>query len=127
MEHDPRFMINASGEASRGRRTEGIATYDRSVSDALTRALKERGLRLTAQRQLVLQAVRELGHATPDEFESQHRLDLERLAPDGRSCGSIQELDVDVVTQLADTLVDEQGFSLDMGHLALFGTCGGCR
>jgi Fur family ferric uptake transcriptional regulator len=44
-----------------------------------------------------------------------------------RNCGSIHELDVDVVTPLADALLDEQGFSLDMGHLALFGTCGGCR
>ena len=30
--------------------------------------LRERGLRLTPQRQLILEAVHELGHATPDEI-----------------------------------------------------------
>ena len=29
--------------------------------------LREKGLRLTPQRELVLQAVRQLGHATPEE------------------------------------------------------------
>lgn len=135
------------------------------MSDALTRALKERGLRLTAQRQLVLKAVRELGHATPDEVHAKvqdvasgvnittiyrtlelleelglvthahlshgaptfHAADDMHVHLVCRACGSIRELDVDVVTPLADTLLDEQGFSLDMGHLALFGTCGRCR
>jgi Fur family ferric uptake transcriptional regulator len=36
-------------------------------SDTLAQVLRERGLRLTAQRQLVLEAVYELGHATPDQ------------------------------------------------------------
>jgi Fur family ferric uptake transcriptional regulator len=34
----------------------------------LVEALRSRGLRLTAQRQLVLDAVRKLGHATPDDI-----------------------------------------------------------
>jgi Fur family transcriptional regulator, ferric uptake regulator len=34
----------------------------------LREQLRDRGLRLTPQRQLVLQAVRALGHATPDEL-----------------------------------------------------------
>jgi Fur family ferric uptake transcriptional regulator len=33
-----------------------------------TAQLRERGYRLTPQRQLVLEAVRELGHSTPDEI-----------------------------------------------------------
>jgi Fur family ferric uptake transcriptional regulator len=38
------------------------------VPDAsLADVLRSRGLRLTAQRQLVLEAVHELGHATPDQ------------------------------------------------------------
>jgi Fur family ferric uptake transcriptional regulator len=36
-------------------------------SDTLAQVLRERGLRLTAQRQLVLEAVYDLGHATPDQ------------------------------------------------------------
>jgi Fur family ferric uptake transcriptional regulator len=36
----------------------------------LAAVLRSRGLRLTAQRQLVLEAVYELGHATPDQVHS---------------------------------------------------------
>jgi Fur family ferric uptake transcriptional regulator len=45
--------------------------YDRSVSDvSLAEVLRARGLRLTAQRQLVLQAVRDLAHATPEQVHA---------------------------------------------------------
>ncbi len=37
---------------------------------SLAELLRSRGLRLTAQRQLVLQAVMELGHATPEQVHS---------------------------------------------------------
>jgi Fur family ferric uptake transcriptional regulator len=37
---------------------------------SLAEVLRARGLRLTAQRQLVLEAVYELGHATPDQVHS---------------------------------------------------------
>jgi Fur family ferric uptake transcriptional regulator len=37
------------------------------VSSSLAEVLRARGLRLTAQRQLVLEAVYALGHATPDQ------------------------------------------------------------
>jgi Fur family ferric uptake transcriptional regulator len=41
------------------------------VSDPhLTELLRERGLRLTPQRQLVLDAVRDLGHATPEQVHA---------------------------------------------------------
>jgi len=41
------------------------------VSDgSLAEALRSKGLRLTAQRQLVLDAVHELGHATPDQVHA---------------------------------------------------------
>jgi Fur family ferric uptake transcriptional regulator len=36
--------------------------------------LREKGLRLTPQRELVLQAVRELGHATPEEVAEKVRV-----------------------------------------------------
>ena len=35
--------------------------------------LRDKGLRLTPQRELVLQAVRELGHATPEEVAEKVR------------------------------------------------------
>ena len=37
---------------------------------SLAEVLRSRGLRLTAQRQLVLEAVHELGHATPDRVHA---------------------------------------------------------
>jgi Fur family transcriptional regulator, ferric uptake regulator len=40
------------------------------ASDSLAQVLRERGLRLTAQRQLVLEAVFDLGHATPDQVHA---------------------------------------------------------
>lgn len=44
---------------------------------ALRTTLHERGLRMTPQRQLVLDAVRELGHATPEQICTR----VQRLAP----------------------------------------------
>jgi Fur family ferric uptake transcriptional regulator len=45
-----------------------VTEYHRRVgSDTLAQVLRDRGLRLTAQRQLVLEAVLALGHATPDQ------------------------------------------------------------
>ena len=41
------------------------------VSPSLAAELKARGLRLTAQRQLVLEAVYALGHATPDQVHAE--------------------------------------------------------
>jgi Fur family transcriptional regulator, ferric uptake regulator len=44
-----------------------VANYARRVSaTSLADLLRERGLRLTPQRQLILEAVHELGHATPE-------------------------------------------------------------
>ena len=55
------------------------ATGSDSASPAATlrHTLHERGLRMTPQRQLVLDAVRELGHATPEQVCSQ----VQRAAP----------------------------------------------
>jgi len=40
------------------------------VSESLAETLRSRGLRLTAQRQLVLEAVHALGHATPEQVHT---------------------------------------------------------
>ncbi len=50
---------------------------DTLPSAALKRTLHKRGLRMTPQRQLVLDAVRELGHATPETVCAQ----VQRTAP----------------------------------------------
>ena len=46
---------------------EGGASGD---TDELTSALRARGLRVTSQREHILEAVRRLGHATPEEISS---------------------------------------------------------
>ena len=59
-------MPVAGSDGTRGRR-----------GTALRRTLHERGLRMTPQRQLVLDAVRDLGHATPEQVCAQ----VQRAAP----------------------------------------------
>src|SRR5262249_2792986 len=63
------------GEYARLRHAGSLADnrhYDRYVvSSSLAEHLRSRGLRLTAQRQLVLEAVYRLGHATPDQIHAE--------------------------------------------------------
>ena len=133
---------------------------------SLAEVLRARGLRLTAQRQLVLEAVHELGHATPDQVHARvaetaagvnittvYRT-LELLEELGlvthahlshgaptyhtvgeaqhvhlvcRRCGAVTEVSSRVLAQLAEKLHDEQDFSIDIAHVALFGECSNCR
>ncbi len=46
---------------------------ERMSGSSLAEALRSRGLRLTAQRQMVLDAVRTLGHATPEQIHAKVR------------------------------------------------------
>ncbi|MEN3309933.1 MAG: Fur family transcriptional regulator, ferric uptake regulator [Micromonosporaceae bacterium] len=140
-------------------------TIERVSDSSLAAVLRSRGLRLTAQRQLVLEAVYELGHATPDQVHAKvsataagvnittvYRT-LELLEELGlvthahlshgaptfhavggdqhvhlvcRSCGAVSEVSPDVLSELSATLGAEHGFRIDIGHVALFGLCGGC-
>jgi Fur family transcriptional regulator, ferric uptake regulator len=48
-----------------------VPHYARTVSESsLAEVLRSRGLRLTAQRQLILEAVHALGHATPEQVHT---------------------------------------------------------
>ena len=128
--------------------------------------LRARGYRLTPQRQLVLEAVGALGHATPEDIATQVRRTasgvnistvyrtLELLEELGlvqhthlghgaptysvttddhhvhlvcRGCGEVAEAEADVLGEAVRRLADERGFDLDVGHVALFGTCAACR
>jgi Fur family ferric uptake transcriptional regulator len=127
--------------------------------------LRARGYRLTPQRQLVLEAVGELGHATPEEIVAAVRRTatgvnistvyrtLELLEELGlvqhthlghgaptysvasddehvhlvcRDCGAVDEVDSAVVEDVVRRLSAERGFSVDVGHFAVFGRCKGC-
>ncbi len=132
---------------------------------SLAELLRSRGLRLTAQRQLILEAVLNLGHATPEQVHTAVReiaagvnittiyRTLELLERLGlvththlshgsptyhaageavhvhlvcRTCGAIDEIDPEQLRPLADRLVTERGFAVDIGHVALFGVCVRC-
>ena len=130
------------------------------------RTLRERGYRLTPQRELILAAVERLGHATPDEVLAEVRQHsaavnsstvyrtLEVLEELGlvrhahltdraptyhsvtdhehfhlvcRNCRKVISVGPDVVAPLAERLQKEQGFVIDVGHLAVFGQCLECE
>ncbi|MGZ6792857.1 MAG: Fur family transcriptional regulator [Mycobacteriales bacterium] len=127
--------------------------------------LRARGYRLTPQRQLVLQAVGEIGHATPEEIATAVRRTasgvnistvyrtLELLEELGlvrhthlghgaptysvvgdddhvhlvcRDCDAVEEAAPEVVASVVERLADERGFTVDVGHVALFGRCRAC-
>jgi len=44
-----------------------------------------------------------------------------------RSCGSVTEVTPDQLAPALQTIEAEQGFSVDVGHLAIFGLCRKCR
>lgn len=136
------------------------------MTDELASRLHSLGYRLTPQRQLVLQAVEKLGHATPDEIlaevqqhasavnvstiyrtlEVLEELGLVRHAHLSdraptyhsvsdhehfhlvcRNCHRVASVDPEVVAPLAGRLREEQGFVIDVGHLAIFGECVECE
>ncbi|HVE73624.1 MAG TPA: Fur family transcriptional regulator [Mycobacteriales bacterium] len=43
-----------------------------------------------------------------------------------RDCGTIEEAPLGVAAGLAGTLSTERGFTVDLGHLAVFGRCARC-
>ena len=141
------------------------ADYDRMVPETLADVLRSRGLRMTPQRQLVLDAVRQLRHATPEQVhQSVQRVagsvnittvyrTLELLEELGlvshthlshgaptyhaaeehqhihlvcRDCDRVEEVDLSVLQPLADQLARRHGFTMDIRHVALFGTCADC-
>jgi Fur family ferric uptake transcriptional regulator len=136
------------------------------MTDELASRLHSLGYRLTPQRQLVLQAVERLGHATPDEIlaEVQQHASavnvstiyrtLEVLEELGlvrhthlsdraptyhsvtdhvhfhlvcRNCHRVVSVDPEVLAPFASRLREEQGFVIDVGHLAIFGECVECE
>lgn len=125
--------------------------------------LREQGYRLTPQRELILEAVDRLGHATPDEVLAEVRTHstavnastvyrtLEMLEELGlvrhahlsdraptyhsmsehehfhlvcRNCHKVISVDPDVLAPVSERLVADHGFTIDVGHLTVFGTCG---
>ena len=127
--------------------------------------LRSRGYRLTPQRQLVLEAVGELGHGTPEEIATAvqqtatgvnistvyrtlelleevglvrhthlgHGAPTYSVATDDdhvhlvcRDCGAVAEASPVVLSGVVERLAQEHGFTVDVGHFAVFGRCRVC-
>ncbi len=147
-----------------GRTVPGEA-LEQALRSGLSAQLRAKGYRLTPQRQLVLQAVGELGHGTPDEIVTAVRRTasgvnistvyrtLELLEELGlvththlghgaptysvatdddhvhlvcRDCGDVSEAPPDVIARFVRELAATSGFSVDVGHFAVFGRCATC-
>ena len=134
-------------------------------SDDLRAKLRGSGYRLTPQRELILDAVDTLGHATPDEVLAEVRKSssalnistvyrtLEVLEQLGlvrhahlsdrsptyhsirdhehfhlvcRNCHKVISVDPHVLTPVTDRLATDHAFTVDIGHLTVFGHCADC-
>ena len=121
---------------------------------------------MTPQRQLVLDSVRTLQHATPEEICAEVRRTapgvnittvyrtLELLESLGliththlnhgapayhaaggdehlhlvcRDCGQVNEAPPTLIDTLVRDLAEQRGFTVDVGHVAIFGVCAQCR
>ena len=146
-------------------RGASVSAPGAAADPSLHAALRAKGYRLTPQRQLVLEAVGQIGHATPEqvltavqrtavgvnvstvyralslleELGLVRHTHLSHGAPTFslvseaehahlvcRECAGVQELPADAVGDLASHLLEQQGFRVDIGHTALFGTCATC-
>jgi Fur family ferric uptake transcriptional regulator len=135
------------------------------MTDDWQTRLREKGYRLTPQRELVLRAVERLGHATPDEVLKEVHAEasavnistiyrnLELLEELGlvrhshitdraptyhstsqpqhvhlvcRSCHRIIDATPEDIQPLTEALLGKHGFTTDIGHLTVFGTCAEC-
>ena len=138
-------------------------------TEPLAERLRARGLRMTAQRTQVLDAVMALEHATPEAISARLReqAGADGAAPDAstvyrnlellerlglvwhthlgkgapvyhasehphlhvvcQSCGAISSVPSDLLDSAAERLAADLGFTIDVGHVALSGTCRACR
>jgi Fur family ferric uptake transcriptional regulator len=138
-----------------------------ACEETFVQELRERGFRLTPQREMVLLAMHQVeGLATADEIygrvqehsaavdistvyrtldllqefgmvacidpgDGQHRYEL--LGVHGshihlicQQCGTLVGVEQETVQPLADRLLAEHGFAIDLGRLALPGVCRAC-
>ena len=135
-------------------------------ASTLREVLRAHGLRVTAQRQLVLDAVSESGHATAEQVHEvvsgrvagvnittvyrtldlleglglvahthlSHGAPVYHLSGDRghvhlvcHRCGEVDEVSPEVFDGVRRSLEQQRGFSLDVGHVALFGICSDCE
>jgi Fur family ferric uptake transcriptional regulator len=106
------------------------ATADPAPSDWDDR-LHAHGYRVTPQRALVLAAVNDLGHATPEEILVRVQGESPRVNLHihlvCRECAGIDSIPAGIARDFLDELERERGFVTDVGHMAIHGVCRTCR
>ncbi|MEY3686867.1 MAG: hypothetical protein RLZZ73_725 [Actinomycetota bacterium] len=104
--------------------------------------LREKGLRLTPQRELVLSAVRALVYRNLETLENVGLVQHTHLGHGGATyhaaeelthlhlvcgtCGSVGDAPIDVAANFVQNLSDDYGFKTDVTHFAIYGTCSAC-
>jgi Fur family ferric uptake transcriptional regulator len=99
----------------------------RSDQPSLADTLRARGLRLTAQRQLVLEAVYRLGHATPDQVHEEVARTAAgvNITTVYRTLELLEELGLVTHTHLSHGAPTYHGVSEDQHVHLVCRTCGG--
>lgn len=65
-----------------------------------------------------------LGHGAPTYHAAD---DADHLHLVCRECGGINEVTPDVLDSAAQQIAAQHGFTVDVAHFAVFGTCAACR
>ena len=111
--------------------------------EAWDRRLRTAGFRITPQRQLVLEAVTHLRHATPEEILEQvglvthahigHGAPTYHVVDDTphihlvcSRCRKVESIDGDDFAKYANKLENDNGFVVNISHVALHGLCKKC-
>jgi Fur family ferric uptake transcriptional regulator len=131
----------------------GLHFVQMATDTELAERLHKRGLRMTPQRKQVLDAVRALEHATPEQIsaaipsidpttvyrtlEVLEELDLLRHTHLGHGAASFRlaedehvhvviDAPHDLIDGLVERLMSERQFTVDRSHFTVFGRCQAC-
>lgn len=100
---------------------EEIVTEVRRTAAAVNISTVYRNLELLEELGLVQHT--HLGHGAPTYSV---KGDDDHVHLVCRECGEVEEAPREVVGDVVERLLANQGFRLDVGHFALFGTCAEC-
>jgi len=106
---------------------------------SLPQVLRDHGYRLTPQRLMVLDTVYRTLELLKDKgLVAETDLGGGRFLyhPVGkaqhhhlvcRKCNGVHDIDIDAMSELRQELLDRHGFSAELEHIAIFGTCANCE
>ena len=125
--------LRARGLRLTAQRARILAVVDdlgHATPDEIAAAVKESGINLsTVYRTLeVLEEVGLVRHAhLTDRAPTYHSVGgVEHFHVVCRGCHRVVSVDPEVLAALVDRLADEHGFTVDVGHLTVFGRCARC-